>query len=176
MKPDQLTFHGGQNGKDYTHWFGKGQGSGVKGKQEWALRFYPENTVEGNPLRPLRISAYIFNPQGGEGAGAYLDGEIDPPTTTEWMHIVPTFDDPEVLNARVQIYKNGVPSPHNSSPGTLYSNDSFNIKPVQGKLPVRFGTQDLESFLIGQLDEVAIYGYVLSSAQILSHFNAGMGS
>ena len=85
-------------------------------------------------------------------------------------------DDPEVLNARVQIYKNGVPSPHNSSPGTLYSNDSFNIKPVQGKLPVRFGTQDLESFLIGQLDEVAIYGYVLSSAQILSHFKAGMGS
>ena len=174
MKPDQLTFHGGQNGKDYTHWFGKGQGSGVKGNQEWALRFYPENTVEGNPLRPLRISAYIFNPQGGEGAGAYLDGQTDPPTTGAWMHIVATYDNPEVPNAGVQIYKNGVPSPHNSSPGTRYGNNAFNINPVEGNAPVRFGTQDLESFLIGQLDEVAIYGYVLSAAQILSHFNAGI--
>jgi hypothetical protein len=176
IRPDHLAFFGGQNGKDYTHWFGKGQGSGVNGSQEWALRFYPVNTVEGTPLRPLRISAYIFNPEGGEGAGAYLDGAMDPPTTTAWMHIVATFDDPEVVDARVQIYKNGVPSRHNSSPGTLYSNDSFNINPVQGNVPVRFGTQDLESFLIGQLDEVAIYGYVLSPAQILSHFQAATGS
>ena len=168
MKPDKLDFHGGQNGKDYVHWLGKGQGSG----QEWALRFYPKNTKEGNPPRPLRISAYIFNPEGGEGAGAYLEDDQDLPTTKAWMHIVATFDDPRAPNARVQIYKNGIASPHNSSTGTLYK--TFNIKPVEGQAPVRFGTQDLQSFLIGYLDEVAIFGQVLTPAQILRHYEAGI--
>jgi hypothetical protein len=173
MKPDKLEFFGGQNGKDYTHWLGKGQTSGKNGNQEWAFRFYPKNTKEGKPLRPLRISAYIFNPQGGEGSGAYLEDPQDPPTTGEWMHIVATFDDPAVPNARVQIYKNGVPSAHNNSSGNLYK--TFNIHPVQGNGPVRFGTQDLQSFLIGHLDEVAIYGYVLTPAQILHHYKVGVG-
>jgi hypothetical protein len=172
MKPDKLAFHGGQNGKDYVHWLGKGQGSGATGSQEWALRFYPKNTKEGNPPRPLRISAYIFNSVGGEGAGAYLEDDKDPPTTKAWMHIVATFDDPKAPNGRVQIYKNGIASPHNSSTGALYK--TFNIKPVQGQAPVRFGTQDLESFFSGYLDEVAIYGHVLTPAQILRHYEAGI--
>jgi Concanavalin A-like lectin/glucanases superfamily len=165
MKPDKLVFHGGQNGKDYTHWLGKGE----TGSQEWALRFYPQNSKEG---RPLRISAYIFNPEGGLGAGAYLEDDKNPPTTKAWMHIVATFDDPKTPKARVQIYKNGVASPHNSSTGNLYK--TFNVKPVQGKAPLRLGTQDLESYLIGYLDEVAIYGHVLTPAQILRHYEAGI--
>jgi hypothetical protein len=165
MKPDKLVFHGGQNGKDYTHWLGKG----ASGSQEWALRFYPQNSKEG---RPLRISAYIFNPAGGLGAGAYWEDDKDPPTTKTWMHLVAIFDDPRAPEARVRIYKNGVASPHNSSTGTLYK--TFNIKPVQGKAPLRFGTQDLESFLIGHLDEVAIYGHVLTPAAILRHYEAGI--
>ena len=77
MRPDALVFPG-QTDQPYIHWLGKGDRS----QFEWGLRFYSQDAVQ----RPNRISAYIWNPGGGEGAGAYFeDPNLQPGA---WMHIV----------------------------------------------------------------------------------------
>jgi hypothetical protein len=68
MRPDALVFSG-ETDDPYVHWFGKG----MSGIEEWGLRFYSQDTT-----RPNRISAYIWNPSGGEGAGAYFEDALTP--------------------------------------------------------------------------------------------------
>ena len=162
MRPDVLTFPG-QTADPYVHWLGKG----VAGQHEWGFRFYSNDTT-----RPNRISAYIWNPMGGEGAGAYFQDEVVP---GEWIHVVACYepgDKDTVPPAGVHIYKNGVHRLGPPSSGTLYR--TYNIVPVHGTAPLRLGTRDLGSFLIGGLDEVAIYPRVLTTAEILDNYNNGV--
>ena len=162
LRPDALIFPG-QTSDPYVHWLGKG----VRGQFEWALRFYSQDTS-----RPNRISAYIWNPVGGEGAGAYFQDEL---AVGEWIHVVACYEpgdkdtDPP---AGVHIYKNGVHRLGPPSSGTLYR--TFDIVPAHGTAPVRLGTRDLGSFLLGGLDEVAIYPRVLTPDEVLENYNAGI--
>jgi hypothetical protein len=164
MRPDLLAFPG-ESPDPYVHWLGKGS----RGQQEWALRFYSRDST-----RPNRISAYLFNPAGGEGAGAYFQDEL---VAGEWIHVVACYEpgdkdtDPP---AGVHIYKNGVHRLGPPSSGTLYGNPLFNIVPAHGTAPVRLGTRDLGSFLIGGLDEVALYPRVLSAGEILENYLNGI--
>jgi Concanavalin A-like lectin/glucanases superfamily len=159
LRPDVLTF-AGQTGHPYIHWLGKG----TPGHYEWGMRFYSRNTD-----RPNRISAYLWNPQGGEGAGAYFEDEL---TVGAWMHIVVCYEpgdqhtDPP---AGVHIYRDGVHRLGPPSPGTLYRN--FNITAACDSAPVRLGTRDCASFLTGGLDEVAIYPRVLTPDEILDNYH-----
>jgi hypothetical protein len=163
VRPDMLEFKG-ENADGYVHWLGRG----APGKHEWALRFYSRDSK-----RPNRISAYIFNPEGGLGAGAYFEDKL---TAGEWLHVVACFD-PGDADAKgkpgVHIYKNGVQRQGPPSAGALYNNPKWKIKPVIGTAPLRLGTRDSKGFLIGGLDEVAIYPRVLSAAEILAHYDAG---
>jgi hypothetical protein len=163
LRPDALNF-AGEKSKDaknpYIHWLGKGE----DGAFEWGFRFYSDKAAD----RPNRISAYIWNANGDEGSGAYFQDKL---SKQQWLHIVATYDDPKTPSAQVRIYRNGVASPHNTSPGALYT--SFNIHPKSGTAPVRLGTRDLKSFLTGGLDEVAIYPHVLTPEQISHHYQVG---
>ncbi len=169
MRPDVLTF-AGQTSERYIHWLGK-CGSG---QCEWGLRFYSLDS----PSRPNRISAYIWNPDGGEGAGAYFEDSLTPGA---WMHVVALFEpgdqdtDPP---AGVHIYRDGVHRLGPPSPGALYS--TFGIAPAHGTRPLRLGTRDAASsgsarvsYLTGGLDEVAIYPRVLTPDEILENYRAG---
>src|SRR5262249_39828478 len=98
IRPDVLRFKG-ETKENYIHWLGKGEGQ----QQEWALRFYSKDST-----RPNRISAYIFNPSGGLGAGAYFQDVLKP---GEWIHVVACFDPGNAkTNSKggIRIYKNGV--------------------------------------------------------------------
>lgn len=164
MRPDVLDFPG-ESSDPHVHWLGKG----VAGQREWALRFYSQSSS-----RPNRISAYIFNPAGGEGAGAYFQDEL---VAGEWIHVVACYEpgDKDTLPpAGVHIYKNGVHRLGPPSPGTLYSNPLFNIAPAHGASPLRLGTRDFASFFLGGLDEVAIYPRVLSAQEILDNYQNGI--
>jgi hypothetical protein len=165
MRPDVLIFPG-QTADPYIHWLGKG----VPTQYEWAMRFYSQDTS-----RPNRISAYIWNPAGGEGAGAYFE---DPLTEGVWMHIVACYqpgDKDTMPPAGVQIYRDGVFRQGPPSSGTLYSNPRFNIVPVHGSAPLRLGARnDLRYTLNGGLDEVAIYPRVLGPDEILANYNTGI--
>jgi hypothetical protein len=170
--PQHLDFAGQGNPKDgeapYVHWLGKGE----PGRREWAFRFYSSRSK----TRPNRLSAYIFNPKAPKGtinlgAGSSFQDKLKP---NEWIHIVATYDPPGKKNARVQIYKDGKPSPHNPGTAALYK--TYGIVPKAGSSPLRLGTLDFRSFLIGGLDEVAIYPRVLSPQEIARHYAAGRRS
>lgn len=165
MRPDVLDF-AGETDDPYIHWLGKGEPT----QQEWALRFYNGTSAD----RPNRISAYLFNPAGGLGAGAYFQ---DPLTAGEWLHVVACFDpgDAETTGAGVQIYKNGVRRLGPPAPGTLYHTLRWQIRPRHGTAPLRLGTRDGKSFFTGGLDEVAIYPRVLSGREILENYTAAQG-
>jgi hypothetical protein len=163
MRPDVLDFkgEGASRAEDYIHWLGKGE----KGQYEWGFRFYSHKAE-----RPNRISAYAWNPDGKLGAGAYVEERL---TAGAWLYLVATYDDPHTPNAQVRLYKNGTPSSHNKSSGTLYK--SYHVTPRHGRAPLRLGTRDLRSFLTGGLDEVAIYPRVLTADEILQHWNSAQG-
>ena len=168
IRPDVLLFPYESSG--YVHWLGKG----AAGQHEWALRFY-----SGDTYRPNRISAYIWNPRGGEGAGAYFEEAQHGHSLIagHWIHVVACYE-PGDMNTRppagVHIYKNGVHRQGPPSSGTLYSNPAYQIVPAHGTAPLRLGTREGNSFLIGALDEVAIYPRVLAAEEVLENYRNGI--
>jgi hypothetical protein len=169
LRPDVLTF-AGERQQRYIHWLGKCG----PGQCEWGLRFYSKDS----PTRPNRLSAYIWNPDGGEGAGAHFQDTLTP---GDWIHIVAVYepgDQDTVPAAGVHIYRDGVHRLGPPSRGTLYR--TFGIVPRRGGGPLRFGTRDATasgsaaaSYLTGGLDEVAIYPRVLTAAEIWENYVAG---
>ena len=164
MRPDALVFPG-ESDQPYIHWLGKGGQS----QYEWALRFYSQDASQ----RPNRISAYIWSPSGGEGAGAYFeDPNLQPGA---WIHIVACYDPGDWTTdppAGVTIYRNAVRQLGPPSKGTLYR--TFNVSPLHGSSPVRLGARDNLTFtLAGGLDEVAIYPRVLTADEILENYTTG---
>jgi len=90
------------------------------------------------------------------------------------MHVVAVYDpgDMDTTLAGVRIYKNGVLRKGPPDHGTLYG--TYNIVPAHGSAPVRFAMRDGNSFFTGGLDEVAIYPRVLTSAEIMENYTAGI--
>jgi hypothetical protein len=86
----------------------------------------------------------------------------------QWIHVVAVYEPPR-KGAGVQIYRDGVFKKGPPSSGTLYS--TFGIVPTSGPAPLRLGTRDLQSFLVGGLDEVAIYPRVLTPQEIRANYN-----
>jgi hypothetical protein len=177
MRPDLLLFQG-EGGKQYIHWLGKGelaQSKHEKDRMEWGFRLYSSD----HPERPKRISAYAWNPQGGEGAGAYHDGKLV--AEDQWLHLVACFQhyvDPCVRKTGVQLYVNGEFAQGPPSSGTHYFNEgSWSVLPRGGDAPLRIATRSAtaNSFLTGGIDEVAIYPKVLTPEQIKRHFDVGTG-
>lgn len=176
VRPDVLEFKG--DSKDqYIHWLGKGGAAPVAGRAtrvvqqyEWAFRFYSRTAK-----RPNRMSAYLFNLEGGLGAGAYFEDKL---TAGEWIHVVACYDAGGADSPGrpgVSIYKNGELRQGPSSSGARYNNRLWQITSVPGLAPVRLGTRDLGRFLTGALDEVAIYPRVLSAAEVLDNYRIGKG-
>lgn len=165
LRPDLLEFEG-ESTDPYIHWLAKG----CMGQQEWALRFYSAKSMR----RPNRISAYIFNPSGRKGVGAYFQDEL---IAGEWIHVVACFDpgNADTQSAGVSIYKNGkrrLGPPYQS---TLYNNPPLKLYPMPGVAPLRLGTRDLKHCLVGALDEVALYPRVLTANEVWDHFQLGSG-
>jgi hypothetical protein len=154
LRPDLLNFPCALRA-EYIHWLGKGDA----GAFEWGFRFYKKNSG-----RPNRISAYIWNAEGREGAGAYFE---EPFTPGKWIAVVAVYQPPG-NNAGVAIYRNGALKNGPPKPPTLYR--SYGVTPRPGRAPVRLGCRDLASFLRGGLDEVAIYPRCLSAAEILKNY------
>ncbi len=177
LRPDFLSFPGelspdpSSPENPYVHWLGKGEPE----QNEWGLRFYSSEPNTAHDGRPNRISAYSWNPTGGEGAGAFVQETVK---TNVWMHIVGCYQPGDFTTlplTGVQLYKNGQFEKGPPTSGTLYANPKFNILPAHGKAPLRLGTRDLASFLRGALDEVAIYPRVLTAEEILENYNTGIG-
>ncbi len=120
-------------------------------------------TNSEDPVRPNRVSAYAFNPQGGEGSGSYFQ---DPVTVDQWMMVdmvISTSSSPTFPTGFVKIYKNGVLR------GTEGLNQ-FGVVPEVGNAPFRVGTTRLDSFFQGDIGKVAEFNYESSPADILKTY------
>jgi hypothetical protein len=86
--------------------------------------------------------------------------------TTQWHHVVITFEQPDM-----NLYVDGVAS----LPGTHNYPLDFGSRPLFiGKSGECGGPGEgnYDSLLMGQVDEVAVYDYVLTPARVLAHFEA----
>lgn len=160
VRPDATTFVRTE-GSGYVHWMGKGDRTGANGNQEWAARIY---SVPNRENRANRISGYAFNPQGGLGAGSYLQDAVTPGGWIHYVFVISTKNaSSEFPTGYTKIYKNGV----------LRDVDTladYRIIPKNGSAPVRIGTRAFRSYFRGAIGKVAIYGAELSQAQVQAHY------
>ena len=160
INPYELTFPKsegqcvyGDPHTNYVYWMGKGTDTGATGNQdEWACRMYDFYNCEN---RTNRISFYVFNPAGGQGAGSFVQ---DPVTPFVWIHFVATVD---VAANQIKWYKNGV---LRDTDALIDSN--YNIVPQNGTAPVQLGTMNFNSYFAGAIDNLLFYNRVLSALEV----------
>ncbi len=149
-----------EEGSGFAYVLGKGE----PGEQQYALRMYSRTNSE-IPVRPNRVSAYVFNRWGGRGSGVYFQ---DPVSIGRWMMVALVVNDmptPTWPRGYVAIYKNG------QFRGQA-SLARYHVRPTGSNAPFRIATQSLDSFFEGAIGDVAVYDYALSSAQIASTYDA----
>jgi len=111
---------------------------------------------------------WTFNAYNGSGGGSFTSEFNDHPLdTNKWYHMVITDD---LINLRFYV---------NNVLGVIFSRDGFGFKPngingdpaVAGAATV-LGQRSDFAFdpFNGSIDEVAVYNYALSAAQIRNHF------
>ena len=151
IKPSTLRFENTM-GTGFVHFLSKGDG----GSQEWALRMYSNDNSEG---RRNRISFYLFNPNGGLGAGSYVQEDVE---VGEWIHIIAVAG-----NNQIKIYKNGVLKDTDTYEGSPYY-----ITPRNTNSPVRLGAGG-GSYFAGEMTQVTVLNRKLSSQEVSELYEGG---
>ena len=159
MRPDRLDFPG-ETDDPYVHWLGKGE----KGRFQWGFRFYSKRRRDGKvSSRPNRISAYAWNADGGLGERRVFE---EPLTVGQWIHVVAVYEPPgkglACKSTATACSRRGRPAR-----GHSIRRSALSRFPVT--LPCGWES-DLQSFLIGGLDEVAILSRVLTPHEIRGNY------
>jgi hypothetical protein len=135
------------NNNEYVHWMGKGS----DGKHEWTCRYYIDGGGGEAPERKRRTSFYAFNPEGGLGAGSYVQDE--------------SASNSERMMAGAISVKNG--SSYQFQNAVQKDKDAladYDIKPEYTSAPVGIGSRgDNTGFLVGTIRRVAFYNRLLSA-------------
>ncbi len=151
IKPNALTFDN-TAGTGFVHWLSKGD----NGEYEWAFRMYSADNSEG---RHNRISFYLFNREGGLGAGSYVEEDV---RVGEWIHLVAKVD-----GERIYLYKNGI-----LKDSDLYKGEPYFINPSNQDAPVRIGGGP-RGFFEGAVGDVAVFNRALSNEEIAIIYQGG---
>ncbi len=154
IRPDALRMPRIQS-SGYVNWLGKG----IPREYEWTFRMYSLGNREG---RGNRISFYAMNAEGGLGVGSYFQDELEPKA---WIHVVATL-----TQTHTTIFRDGA---YRKDDSLNWVERNVQVRPTNQKAPLRIGTRDGGSYFQGALARVAIYGVVLSEAQIEAHYAAG---
>jgi Concanavalin A-like lectin/glucanases superfamily len=159
IRPKTLQFPK-ETGTGYVYILGKG----TTNEQEYALRMYSLSNSE-NPVRPNRISAYVFNLRGGLGSGSYFQDQVQAGAWTMITFAIDSRTSAAWPDGSVAIYKNGVLR------GQV-SIGQFNVTPRAASAPLRIATRALESYFEGAIGKVAVYDYMLTADQIMATYTA----
>lgn len=181
IRPDKLHFDR-LDGTGYVHWMGKGDKSknettNYPGNREYVARMYGQHPTGEDSERVNRISGYVYNPEGLEGAGSYYQALSDWPVQTgEWIHymliINTTVHDDAFPTGFTKLYIH-----RRKSDGSIVSFTdkdaliNYTIVPVAGNAPFRIGTRDagIKSYFQGAIGKVAIYNYEVSGGRSKAH-------
>jgi thiol-disulfide isomerase/thioredoxin len=174
IRPDTLQFPKSSTG--YADWMGKC--ATYSPTCEWEARMYDAVNSEN---RYSRISAYVFNPNAGLGSAADWQPVQNLLQSGQWLHVVgeyqtvttPTECDP-AFPGTINIWVNGVKQnfAYHSPTGCM---SQYGIIPQALTSPLNIGTMAKDFWFKGAIGKVAIYNYLLSQAQIDSHFTAMTG-
>jgi hypothetical protein len=149
LSPGVLNF----NSEDvYTHYLGKGDA----GQQEWVFRIYDRDGTD----RPQRLSFYLFNLEGGLGAGSFSEQPLE---TGEWVYVTGKAD-----RKNTYIYRDGLLAGQTGY--TVPRGDIPAIEPRNGTNPLRIGTRELKDWFIGRMDEIRLSSVPRSSAWIKASY------
>jgi hypothetical protein len=131
----------------------KGNGSG----REFEWRFYGTGSSSAQKLRP-----YVAI---GNSSGVYCTNVTIP--SESWTHIAVTLDG-DVANSKtlMRVYKNG----------SLEKTCTYKGLPRANTEPVRIGKNSAASSknFAGHVDDVAMYGYALSTSQVAALYSSGI--
>lgn len=142
----------------------KGQEFGDDGDQEWVLRWYDQDSE-----RPNRLSAYAFNPEGGLGAGSYVQDDM---RAGEWTHVAMVFD---TVNkgadgwGTVRIYRDGVQRDVDSL------GQDYKITPEDEGAPLFIGGDPDRSLFRGAIGPVVVHPTALKAGVVAAHARAALG-
>lgn len=157
VRPDTLDFPDTE-GSGFVHLLGKGG----PGAHEWYARMYSRGNEEG---RTNRLSGYAFAPDGGLGAGSYVERAVP---LTSWTQVVLVFDTeprPGAPLGTVTLYADGVREDSDSLA-------DFGVRPRGGSAPLRVGTGYLGSYFRGAIGDVVFYDRVLPARRVAAHHRA----
>jgi hypothetical protein len=180
IRPDVLQFAHDDKSSGYVDWMGKCDRYAPS--CEWEARMYDTTTKE-SPNRPNRLSAYVFNPGAGLGSAADWQPSAGVITAGQWVHVVGEYtlesqpaDCPSAPASpgSIGLWVDGVPwnqASHNPT-GCM---SQYDVVPVAGPSAVNIGTMAADSWFQGAIGKVAIYGYLLTQAQITGHYRAMTG-
>lgn len=145
---------------------------------EWESRMYDAVNSQN---RPSRISAYAFNPSAGLGSAADWQPVSGLFAAGRWIHVVGEYQTtstpspcspayPGTLNIWVDGVKQNFAA--HAPTGCM---SQYSVLPRAGSSPLNIGTMARDSWFQGAIGKVAIYGSLLSQAQISAHFTAMTG-
>ena len=147
---------------------GPESGKGAAGKYEYAIRMYSETNTEV-PVRPNRISGYVFNLAGGLGSGAYFQNTV---VVGQWIMVTLVVNDKASSgwpDGYIALYKDG-------SLEDQVSMKQYDVTPHAGNAPFCIGTRDNNSYFEGAIGKVAVYDRILTSSQIAATYSAMFSS
>ena len=181
IQPTVLNFPNNVLG-DYVNVMGKCISHPNTGLCEWQARMY--NTT-ASQSRCNRMSAYVFNPNGGSGSGADWQPVCGLIQTNEWLHIVgeyttdPTKTPTDCTNGStypgaINVWVNGVLWDQ-AAHGQTGCMGQFNVVPQATSSQFNIGTVDMQSWFEGAIGKVAIYNYLLTQTQITKHYQTMTG-
>lgn len=152
--------HQSHNG-EYVHYMGKG----APHKHEWTCRYYIDGGGGEAAQRRRRTSFYVFNPDGGLGAGSYVqdaDASAHERMMTGVIYAKGSGSHPGVSRQ----YQNGVKKDEDKLSG-------YNITPEHTSVPVGLGSRgDNTGFLVGRMRRVAFFKRALTDDQIKRIYDA----
>jgi hypothetical protein len=150
FKTSTFNFAGGKDTEEGNaiHFLGK---YSTDNNREWYFRLYNASAYDHGSRRK-RISFYVFNPDGGLGAGSYFQDDLK---ENEWIHIVGVINGTDIF-----IYKNGILRASNPL-------SSYNIRMRKGSADLSIGrySPKYPSF-IGSIDDLRIFNKSLSASEV----------
>jgi hypothetical protein len=177
IRPDVLQFPNVSDG--YVDWMGKC--ASYSPTCEWEARMYDTTNSQG---RCNRMSAYVFNPSAGLGSAADWQPTCGLIQAGTWYHVVGEYTvhsqpadcaSAPMYPGSIDVWVDGVPwdqSQHNPT-GCM---SQYNVIPTANDSPINIGTMALDTWFPGGIGKVAVYGYLLTQAQISAHYVEMTGS
>jgi hypothetical protein len=176
IRPSVLQFPNDSGG--YVDWMGKC--ADYSPTCEWEARMYNTTNAEN---RCNRLSAYVFNPSAGLGSGADFQPTCGLFQANTWFHVVGEYttesqpadcQSAQSYPGAIDIWVNGVKWNH-SRHGQTGCFSQYQVVPKANNSPVNVGTMAGDAWFQGAIGKLAIYDFLLSQAQISSHYRAMTG-